>query len=104
MVSGCSAGSAGLSVCIGRHFLFKMYNAHSSCFILAHFPFQYIVMIVFSKVVYISAADVGGRVRGSTTVPLEIFLHNCLCCKISSPSSLALPYSDIWWNPFNNDL
>ena len=41
MMSGSSAGSAGMSVIVGRHFSFKINNPHSSCFILAHFSLRY---------------------------------------------------------------
>ena len=42
MMSSSSAGAAGLSVCIGRHFPSTMCHPHYSGFILSPFPFQYI--------------------------------------------------------------
>ena len=93
MMPGCSAGSAGLSVCIGSHFPLEIYNPHSSCFILAFF---------------ISSKLYDSLLKGCCTFQLlrlveeyvvscaflNIFSHNRLYCKMSSISSLAPPYND----------
>ena len=98
MMSGSSAGSAPLSVDIGRHLPSNMYNPIPT--ILASYWHIFLSSTLYDSVLarrlwYISAAEVGGRVRGSTCyVPLEILSHNRLYCTISSPSSLAPPYND----------
>ena len=93
MMSSSSAGAAGLSVCIGRHFPSTMCHP----ILLASYCHLFLSSTLHDSTLEccVTAAEVGGRVRGSTyDVPLEILSLNRLYRKTSSPSPFGAPYND----------